>query len=230
MLEQEREMLGIYLSDSPLTEVKSVMEQHRTHKISKLSELPVRSKVKIAGMVISMRKIMTRFNTPMAFLEVEDFDASIEVVVRPAHYEQAAGLLEVGSLLLISGRVDLKQRHSMGDEDEEEMPAEEVKVQGEEFIRLETLNTGDGKGGNGAYKPRPGVHIRVQLFQSDSLPRLRSLILKHRGDESVFLHLCSPKGETVMNLSPTFSVKMSQDLEREVSSLLGREALWAEAS
>lgn len=230
MLEMEKEMLGIYLSDSPLTEVKDIMEKHRTHKISRLPEVPVRSKVKIAGMVTSMRKIMTRFNTPMAFLEVEDFDGSIEVVVRPAHYEQAAELLQVGSLLLISGRVDLKQRPTLDDDDEEEMPAEEVKVQGEEFIRLETLSAGDGSGSNGSQKPRPGVHIRVQLFQSDSLPRLRSVILKHRGDEAVYLHLCSPKGETVMNLSSTFSVRMSRDLERDVSSLLGREALWAEAS
>jgi DNA polymerase-3 subunit alpha len=223
MLELEREMLGIYLSDTPLTEVKDVMEKHRTHRIAALQNVPIRSKVKIAGMIISMRKIMTRFNTPMAFLEVEDFDDSIEVVVRPAHYAQAAALLEVGSLLLIGGKVDLKQRRSSSDDEEEEMPDEEVKVQGEEFIRLETLSTGDGK-------LKPGVHIRVQLFQSDSLPRLRSVILKHRGDDCVYLHLCSPKGETVMNLSPTFSVQMSQDFEKEVSSLLGREAVWAEAS
>ena len=224
MLELEREMLGIYLSDTPLTEVKHVMEKHRTHRIVALKNVPIRSKVKIAGMVLSMRKIMTRFNTPMAFLEVEDFEGTVEVVVRPAHYEQAAALLEVGSLLLIGGRVDLRQRRSSGDDEEEELPDEEVKVQGEEFIRLETLSAGDSD------KLKPGVHIRVQLFQSDSLPRLRSVILKHRGDDSVYLHLCSPKGETVMNLSPTFSVRMSQDFEKEVSSLLGSEAVWAEAS
>jgi DNA polymerase III subunit alpha len=224
MLELEREMLGIYLSDTPLTEVRDVMEKHRTHRIVALKNVPIRSKVKIAGMVISMRKIMTRFNTPMAFLEVEDFEGTVEVVVRPAHYEQAAALLEVGSLLLIAGRVDLRQRRGSSDEEEEELPDEEVKVQGEEFIRLETLSAGNNQ------KLKPGVHIRVQLFQSDSLPRLRSVILKHRGDDSVYLHLCSPKGETVMDLSPTFSVRMSTDFEKEVSSLLGSEAVWAEAS
>lgn len=230
MLELEREMLGIYLSDSPLSEVKEVMEKHRTHKISALDTSMVRNTVKIAGMVTSMRKIMTRFNTPMAFLEMEDFTGTTEVIVRPAHYEKAADLIQVGALLLITGRVDLNQRRFSGDDDDlESPPVEAVKVQGEEFIPLESLDAGDDDGRGGSRKPRPGVHIKVQLFQSDSLPQLRSLILRHRGDQAVYLHLCSPKGETVMNLSNTFCVKMSDDLKKDVASLLGKEALWAEA-
>ena len=227
MLELEREMLGIYLSDSPLTEVKEVMQKHRTHKINALDASMIRHQVKIGGMVTGMRKIMTRFNTPMAFLEIEDFSGSLEVVVRPAHFEKAAPLLEVGALLLVGGRVDLKQkRTSYDDEEEEDMPDEEVKVQGEEFVSLDTLAASES---GGSRKHLPGVHIKVQLFQSDSLSQLRGIILKHRGDNAVFLHLCSPKGETVMNLASTFQVKNSEHFEREVASLLGREAMWAEA-
>ena len=229
MLEMEREMLGIYLSDSPLTEVKDVMEKHRTHKISALTHDMVRSQVKVAGMVTNMRKIMTRFNTPMAFLEVEDFTGSIEVVVRPAHYEKAAELLQVGALLLVGGRVDLKQRRMTNDDEEDEdLPDEEVKIQGEDFVSLDNLSADDGSGRYS--KPRPGIHIKVQLFQSDSLPKLRSLLLRHRGANTVYLHLSSPKGVTILNLGNTFCVNMCDELQRDVASLLGREALWAEAS
>ena len=163
-------------------------------------------------------------------MQLEDFSGTLEVSVRPAHFEKASPLLEVGSLVLVSGRAEVRERRGGHDDDEEEIPSEEVKVQGEEFIGLDSLNVGDGSAGNGgSRKPQPGVHIRVQLFQSDTLPMLRSVILKHRGDESVFLHLCSPKGETVMNLAPTFSVRPEDDFEREVSSLLGKGALWVKA-
>ena len=227
MLELEREMLGIYLSDSPLSEVKPTMEKYRTHKIRALSHEMVRQQVKVAGMVIGMRKIMTRFNTPMAFLEVEDFSGAIEVVVRPAHFEKASALLEIGALLLISGRVDLKQKRTSYDDDEpdEDLPDEEVKIQGEDFASLDTLSANEG--GNNQ-KFRPGVHIKIQLFQSDSLTRLRSLVLKHRGDHAVYLHLSSPKGVTIMNLGSTFAVRMSDDFQRDVTALLGKEAMWAE--
>ena len=225
LLDLEREMLGIYLSDSPLTEVKDVMKKHATHQIAKLTPADSGRQIKIAGMVNSVRKIMTRFNTPMAFVELEDFSGAIEVSVRPANYEKAAPFLQAGELLLVAGRAEVRERRGGGDDEEEEMPAEEVKVQGEEFIRLDTLSAG----GEGSKKPLPGVHIRVQLFQSDTLPLLRGVILKHRGDESVYLHLCSPKGETVMNLAPTFSVRPDQDFEREVAGLLGKDALWVKA-
>lgn len=230
LLELEHEMLGIYLSDSPLSEVRDVMKKHATHQVGKLTPADAGKQVKVAGMVTSMRKIMTRFNTPMAFLQLEDFSGSIEVTVRPAHYEKASALLQTGALVLVQGRAEVRERRGGGDEEEEEIPSEEVKVQGEEFIGLDSLSVGDGSGNGGSRKQQPGVHIRVQLFQSDTLPELRSVILKHRGDETVFLHLCSPKGETVMNLAPTFSVKPDADFEREVSSLLGSGALWVKAS
>jgi DNA polymerase-3 subunit alpha len=230
LLEMEREMLGIYLSDSPLSEVRDLMKRHVTHQVGKLTPAEAGKQVKVAGMITSVRKIMTRFNTPMAFVQLEDFSGTLEVSVRPAHFEKASPLLEVGSLVLVSGRAEVRERRGGHDDDEEEIPSEEVKVQGEEFIGLDSLNVGDGSAGaGGSRKPQPGVHIRVQLFQSDTLPMLRNVILKHRGDESVFLHLCSPKGETVMNLAPTFSVRPDDDFEREVSSLLGKGALWVKA-
>ncbi len=230
LLEMEREMLGIYLSDTPLSEVAGVIKKFATHQIARLSEHDAGRQVKLGGMINSVRKIMTRFNTPMAFVELEDLSGTIEVTVRPAHFEKASSLLEPGSLVLVTGRAELRQRRSTGDEDEEEIPAEEVKVQGEEFVDLDALrSSSDGQDSGGSKKPLPGIHIRVQLFQSDSLPLLRGVILKHRGEQAVFLHLCSPKGETVMNLAPTFSVKPNEDFENEVRSLLGREAIWAES-
>lgn len=230
LLELEREMLGIYLSDSPLSEVRAVMKKHATHSLGRLSTADVGKSIKVAGLVNSVRKIMTRFNTPMAFLELEDFTGVAEVTVRPAHYEKAQELLVPGALVLVSGRAEVRQRRGSSEDDEEEIPSEEVKVQGEEFVGLDQLSAGDGLGGAAeTVKMLPGVHIRVQLFQSDALPSLRSVILKYRGDESVFLHLCSPRGETVMNLASTFSVKPSADFEREVSSLLGVGALWVKA-
>ncbi len=112
--------------------------------------------------------------------------------------------------------------------EQEDIPSEEVKVQAEEILCLERLAQA-GPGG-GKEKPKPGVHIRVQLFQSDFLPQLRNLLLKHRGGQTVYLHLCSPKGETIMHLSHAFQVKNNDAFAQEVRKLLGRESLWAEAS
>ncbi|MEW6277810.1 MAG: DNA polymerase III subunit alpha [Candidatus Eremiobacterota bacterium] len=224
-LAQEKEMLGVYLSDSPLSEVRDILERSRTHTIGQLGELETGSRVKVGGLVTSMRKILTRFKTTMAFLQLEDGTGSVEVSLRPQSYEKFAPLLEDGALLLVEGNTEMRQRRQ--DSDEEEIPGEEVKVQAESILSLERLAGAEAlrKGHNGP-DHRAGVHIRVQSFQSDSLPLLRDLILRNRGDREVYLHLTSPRGETVMMLSQPFLVKEHLGFAREVRSLLGEEALW----
>ncbi|MBI3928829.1 MAG: DNA polymerase III subunit alpha [Armatimonadetes bacterium] len=227
LLDMEREMLGVYLSDSPLTEVSEVLKRSTTHRVADLKFDDAGKQVTVGGMVTSMRKILTRFKTSMAFLQLEDFSGSIEVSVRPQTYEKVSSLLDEGLLILVRGKVEVRQRQG-GSEVEEDIPSEEVKLQAEDVLSLERLaDTGRDQNGKGA---KPGVHIRVQLFQSDSLPQLRNLLLKYRGGQNVFLHLSSPQGETVMQLSETFTVRPSDEFARDVRSLLGQEALWAEAS
>ncbi len=99
LLDLEREMLGLYLTDSPLTEVQETLKRNTSHRIADVANLEDGVPVAIGGLINSSRKIMTRFKTPMAFLEVEDFSGSIEVSVRPAAYEKCAPLLEAGRMV-----------------------------------------------------------------------------------------------------------------------------------
>ncbi len=225
LLEFEREMLGVYLSDSPLNEVKDVIKQHATHRVAQLANLESGVNVAVAGLVSSMRKIMTRFKTPMVFLQFEDESGTTEVTVRPAALEKCGHLLEDGALLLVRGRTEVRQARQES-EDEVEAPREQVKVTAEEIVSLESLASQKRK----PQVKLPGVHIRVQMFQSDFMPELRDLLLKYRGDQEVYLHLCSPQGETVMQLAEAFNVRANDELQHRVRGLLGQEAIWAEAS
>jgi len=226
LLEMEREMLGVYLSDSPLSEVRDTIKQHATHKVAQLNGLDSGVSIAIAGLISSSRKIITRFKTPMVFLQFEDESGTTEVTIRPATYDKCAALLQDGALLLVRGRTEVRQARR-DDDDDGEGPQEQVKVTAEEVVCLESL----AKARNG--KPQvklPGVHIRVQMFQSDFMPQLRDILLRHRGDQEVYLHLVSPQGETVMHLNETFNVRDTGDLQAGVRGLLGQGAIWAEAS
>ena len=226
LLDLEREMLGVYLSDSPLSEVRDTIKQHSSHRVAQLNSLESGVPIAIGGLVSSSRKIITRFKTPMVFLQFEDETGTTEVTVRPATYEKCSALLQDGALLLVRGRTEIRQARRESDEDGEENQ-EQVKVTAEEVVCLEAL----AKAKNGQPKLRlPGVHIRVQMFQSDFMPALRDLLLHHRGHQEVYLHLVSPQGETVMHLAETFNVRLNQELETGVTRLLGQSSLWSEAS
>ncbi|MFN8612567.1 MAG: DNA polymerase III subunit alpha [Vulcanimicrobiota bacterium] len=227
LLEMEREMLGVYLSDSPLSEVREAMKQHATHRIAQLNGLESGVQLAIAGLVSSSRKIITRFKTPMVFLQFEDETGTTEVTIRPATYEKCAPLLQDGALLLVRGRSEIRQARRDAEDDGAEAPQEQVKVTAEEILCLQTLAA--AKQGKAKLK-LPGVHIRVQMFQSDFMPQLRDILLRHRGDQEVYLHLVSPQGETVMHLAETFNVRDTNELKTGVRRLLGQEAIWEEAS
>jgi len=225
LLDMERDMLGVYLSDSPLTEVRDTIKANATHTIAALNGLESGVQVSVAGLIASSRKIITRFKTPMVFLQFEDESGTTEVTVRSGTYEKFAPLLLDGALLVVRGRTEIRQVRREADEENEAQ--EQVKVTAEEIICLESLAR--AKQGAPAVK-LPGIHIRVQMFQSDFLPELRDLLLRYRGDQEVYLHLVSAQGETVMHLGETFSVRASDELERAVRKLLGKESFWREAS
>jgi len=229
LLDMEKEMLGIYLSDSPLSEYREMLTRYSTHRIADLSSLGAGASVAIAGMVTSVRKIMTRFKTQMAFLQVEDFSGSTEVTLRPQAYEKFSSLCVDGAIVVARGVTEVRQaRQARDEEEDEEAPVEEVKLTADEMLSVEKLasNVSSARSASDLDSRHRGLNIRVQLFQGDSLSRLRDILLRHRGAREVFLHLESPQGTTILHLPEAFGVEDGPRLVREVEDLLGRETVW----
>jgi len=230
LLDMEKEMLGIYLSDSPLSEYREVLKRYSTHRIADLSSVAVGSNVAIAGLVTSVRKIMTRFKTQMAFLQVEDFSGSTEVTLRPQAFEKYSSLCLDGAIVVAKGVTEVRQARQVreDEEEDEEAPAEEFKLTADELLSVEKLASnfaGHQRTSNSEGRYR-GLNIRVQVFQGDSLPRLRDILWRHRGAREVYLHLESPQGTTIMHLPEAFGVEDGPRLVEEVEDLLGRETVW----
>ncbi|MHB2017002.1 MAG: DNA polymerase III subunit alpha [Candidatus Xenobia bacterium] len=145
MLAVEKELLGIHMSDSPLTEFAAILEKPPFVTIQALEDLQPGSKVSIGGMVTSLRRILTKTKSTMAFLEVEDMTGSIEVTLLPKDYERCGSKIEVNQIVQVKGKLELRQaRGAKPDDDEEgeaaEEPVEEMKVLGEDISALQNLN------------------------------------------------------------------------------------------
>lgn len=229
MLDFEKEMLGVYLSGSPLADYAHILKKHTSHRVRDLKSAESGVQVAIGGLVLSHRKILTKFKTTMCFLQVDDDSGSVEVTLRPATFEKFTNLIHDGAMLIFKGRTEIRQVKKADDEEEAEGPQEETKVTADEVISLDALNQSRGDGNDSAKDSLHGVHIRLQLFQSDHMPNLRDLLIRHRGHHEVFLHLASPTGETVMHLAEAFRVKPSEEFKTQVRTLLGSESIWASA-
>ncbi|OXM84269.1 DNA polymerase III subunit alpha [Paenibacillus rigui] len=110
-LELERELLGLYISGSPLDDYEAVLRELEIDPLHFLQELPDHSEVLVAGLVLSSKTIVTKKGQPMAFMELEDRVAKAEVVLFPEAWKQYAPLVQKGNPVLV--RAKLQQ----GDED-----------------------------------------------------------------------------------------------------------------
>ncbi len=107
-LNDEKHLLGTYITGHPLKSFEPLLQSFKTKSISEIIERPAPPKdveVTIAGLVNSFKEIMTKKGTKMAFLTLEDRDASLEVVVFSDLYQKKGSLLGADRLLLVRGQV-----------------------------------------------------------------------------------------------------------------------------
>lgn len=106
ILNWEKELLGLYLSEHPLQRVIADLEGALTVFSGQINEEMTGQKVVIAGQVVWVRPHVTKKGDPMAFAQMEDLQGSFEVVVFPRVYEQTKELWQEGKILVLKGRVD----------------------------------------------------------------------------------------------------------------------------
>ncbi len=105
-LANEKEVLGFYLSDHPLKGIDSLLSRWASGTVQSLPELDKKSKVQLVALVGSIREIITKKGTRMAFAQGEDLTGSIELVVFPDTFAQCEMVLKDEGPLLISGTLE----------------------------------------------------------------------------------------------------------------------------
>ena len=108
MLGWEKELVGVYVSEHPMQQALSEIKDKVTCFLGQIDETMVGKKVTLAGMINSVRQIYTKNGKPMAFVEIEDSQCAIEIIVFPRVYEQSIDLWQEGKVVVVRGKVDNK--------------------------------------------------------------------------------------------------------------------------
>ncbi len=111
LLAQEREMLGLYVSDHPLFGADHLLAERTDGTVAALTgpDGPDGAVVTIGGIVSGLRHRTTRQGDPWAVATVEDLSGSVECVFLPATYRALAAALVEDTVVLVSGRLDRRE-------------------------------------------------------------------------------------------------------------------------
>ncbi len=204
MLNYEKETTGLYISGHPMAEYVGLSKQIKAAPVSDLLEAagdevsPYKdgAVVKVFGIISSVKKKITKNDSTMAFVTVEDITSSIEVIVFPKVYERYANMLSVGSVTVIKGRLSLRD-----DEDSkivadsfEPCPKEEKKAKKSGmFLRFGSENDPRVKAALNILDGGAGA-VPVYFFFSDKKKYVNTG-LTFSGDDERRTKLCELLGE-----------------------------------
>ncbi len=102
----EKELIGTYISEHPLTRVMADLHDTVTVMCGEITEDMAGKNVVVAGMVTHIRRLTTKKGDPMAFAGLEDLQGSTEIVIFPRTWKQAESICQPDKILVVRGKVD----------------------------------------------------------------------------------------------------------------------------
>lgn len=119
MLLAERDLMGLYLSAHPLDKYDTFFSE-QTHPFSLITPENDNKTIVIGGIITKVRALLTRSNTKMAFVTIENKSGEQEIIAFPKTFEQFGAKLVQDNVIKVSGRINAK--------DKDGREASEIKV------------------------------------------------------------------------------------------------------
>ncbi|WP_052357365.1 DNA polymerase III subunit alpha [Actinomadura welshii] len=203
LLAFEREMLGLYVSSHPLDGAEPVLEAHRDTTIADLLASPrADAPVRVAGIISSVQRKVTKQGNPWAIITVEDHDAAVECLVFPKTYTLYGQTLAEDRVISVRGRTNIRD--------------ETLSVYGEDITTLDLSRT--------ATEPPVVLHVHEDRLTLQLVRDLRQILTAHPGRAPVHLHLHRHGPKSVLfDLSP-YQVNPGPAFHSEIKALLGAKA------
>ncbi len=101
----EKELLGLYISGHPLDRLRDKLESRNVNIKKIKAEGENEMRVTIAGIIESVRQVVTKKNERMAFLKIADLTDSIEAVAFPSIFKDSIDILVPEKCIALSGKV-----------------------------------------------------------------------------------------------------------------------------
>ena len=201
----EREMLGLYVSDHPLSGLEHVLARAADTSIAALmadETRPDGSVVTIAGLITSLQRKMSKNGNPWAAVTIEDLEGAVEVMFFGETYLAYSTVLAEDQVVTVRGRVRRRD--------------EQMQLQAMEVSLPDTSAVADTP-----------VQVTVPHTRcvEPVMVRLREVLSTHPGSAEVHVNIAEPGKRTVVRAADSLRVEKSPALFGDLKALLGPSCL-----
>ncbi len=228
-LSQEYDVLGIYVSDHPLTPYAYALSLARDYELVDIDateeyrapdggikerfKVPEGENIRLSGMVTNIQKRITKNGDPMAIVTLEDMEGELSLVLFPKAYKKYASTL--------AGSVDPETGETQGDVIVGVFGKLERSDRGTQFIcsgvtPIELNETNK--------RPRVlEIQIPVSKFSRANYEMLSQIFNKYRGNDCVELRIESTQGDVMRMEIATRVDARNMAMITELSYVLGEK-------
>ena len=237
LLAQEKEMLGVYLTDHPLREFEEQIAKMTTVTAQDLADVMdseengsqhsfVRDGMQavMAGIITGKKTLITKNNKMMAFLNIEDLYGAVEIVVFPNIYDRYSSILQEDAIISVTGSINFKEgempkllAENIVDlrELKEAIPEDAAKDMPEKF--------GSGRlSAKAARQPQGLIKIKLPqgMDKDEILEQIRQVMRSHPGECQTIIYL--PEGGS-FRTDESLWVVPDRDFQQKITDLVGAE-------
>lgn len=195
MLVLEKEITGFYVTGHPLDAYREKMNSFTPLIELVTGEYGDGKNIKVAGLIISAKRITTRNGGMMCFIALEDFTEQIEVVIFPKTFDKFNKILLPDTPVRVSGRLSMS-------EDKAKVIADDIQLLGDPQ-NLE-------------------VRLKISKMQEsgDIFDKLKQTFRKFPGSSVVFLHLIDSR--RVIKTEQQFWIRPTPEAIEALETIIGK--------
>ena len=218
----EKELLGAFITDHPLQQLADAVNSAARSNYTPLDQIDPSlqgQKVTVAGQVQRSRLVVAKkTGHEMAFVGIEDANASLEIVVFPKVYEKCKNLLVEEQLLVVEGKVDVR--------------GSKVQVLADSVADLRVAVPGNSTDVPKVHLVEITVDLSVGEGHDRQLVRhVYQMLASHPGPDRFLITVITEGGRVQLDF-PNATTRFDRALEEKLRSMLGPEAIqvrWTEA-
>jgi DNA polymerase-3 subunit alpha len=203
----EREMLGLYVSDHPLSGMEARLLKLASSSIAEVlsgDEAREGEHVTIAGLITGVQhRVARNSGNQYGIVQVEDFGAEITVMFLGKTYQEFSPALTNDSIVVIRGRISMR-------DDGMNLHA----------VSLSTPDLGQSLGSGPLIISMPDIRATPEVVGA-----MNDVLIRHAGDTEVRVRLIKESTATARDYDVPFPVQVSADLYGELKTLLGPQCL-----
>ncbi len=207
-LKQEKQLLGFYISGHPLENYRAILTLFATDIVAVMDQSLTSAQtqsgiMRVGGQIVDLRILYDKKQQKMAFVKLEDFTRTYEIVVFSSVFPQFEALLKNDQVVMIEGKLN------------SDITDNTIKLIGDSIIPLENAPE--------LLTESIMLSLSADTFTDVQLHELKMAFTSSPGNSKIYFRIAANGSQGVQLMSKALKINLTFATLNQLSTIIGTE-------